>query len=129
MKILKIISVVSFLLVFGIQEVGLPIFISIPYMMVNLLVNIPDLDSWLLGLFAVSMVWTLITLFSSKKYKDLVILCFIALLMGAIYLTGTLNPKNYERITLWFVIPLSIFIISSVLLIISNFRKPDDGQE
>lgn len=127
MKTLKVISVVSFLLIFGLQEVGLPIFISILYIIVNLLVNSnnPDIDFWIGGLLGISLIATLIIFLLCRKGKDrfLLLFCFIALLVSSLYLTGVFDQNNYERISLGFVIPLLTFIVSSILLIVKNFRK------
>ncbi len=127
MKTLKIISVVSFLLIFGTQEVELPIFISILYIIVNLLVNTNnlELDFWIFGLLGISLIATLIIYLLCKKGKDrfLLLFCFIALLVSALFLTGAFDQNNYERISFGFVIPLLIFIISSLIVIIKDFRK------
>lgn len=128
MKTLKIVSFISFLLISGLQEVGLPIFISIVYIIVNLIINSnnSNLDFWLGGLLGISIIGTLIIYLICRKGKDrlLSLFCFIALLLAALFLTGATDPTNYKRISLGFFIPLLIFIISSVWITILNFMKP-----
>lgn len=126
MKTLKIVSVISFFLISGVQEVGLPIFISILYIIVNLLINSnnSDLDFWIGGILGISIIGTLIIYVLCRKGRDILLslFCFIALLLAVLFLTGATEPTNYKRISLWFVLPFSTFIISSVAIIIINFR-------
>lgn len=127
MKTLKTVSFISFLLISGLQEVGLPIFISIVYIIVNLVINSnnSDIDFWIGSLLGISIIGTLIIYLFCKKGKDrfLSLFCFIALLLAVLFLTGATDFTNYKRISLGFVIPLLIFIISSVWIIILNFKK------
>lgn len=128
MKTLKIISFVSVLLICGLQEVGLPIFFSIFYIIVNFFVNINyiDIDFWIGGILGFSLLGTLIIYLLCRNGKDrfLLLFCVIALLPAILYLTGSVEPANYKRISFWFIVPFTIFIISSIWLIILNFMKP-----
>jgi hypothetical protein len=127
-KTLKIISIVSFLLICGLDEIGLPIFISIPYMLMIFFQDLSDSDNWILVGYSIFIILTLIFFLSCRQYKDryLLSLCFITLLTVAFIQTGISNLENYIRITNWFIFPSAIFIISSVLLIILNFKKPEN---
>lgn len=83
------------------------------------------MDFWIGGLLAFSLPGTLIIYFFLKNKRDrfLLIFCFIALVTVALFLTGANNYANYERMSFWFVAPSTIFIISSIILIINNFKK------
>lgn len=131
MKILKIISVISFLLIEGIQLHGtlnFAIIILYLYQFIHDIITFTHShDIFWEGSLGIPIIGTLITLFFCKIYKDryLLLLCLIALLFAIIILTGVAYPENYERIlSTGFVPAISIFIISSVWLIILNFKKP-----
>ncbi|GAA4157382.1 hypothetical protein GCM10022217_17200 [Chryseobacterium ginsenosidimutans] len=127
MKTLKIISVISFLLIEGIQLHGT---LNIGILFIYIFQLIQDVLSfsnihtifWE-GILAILIVGTLITFLVCRKYSDKYILlfCFIALLFSTMYISGVFN---YDKITIGFIIPLSLFVISSIWLIILNFKKP-----
>lgn len=130
MKTLKIISVISFLLISGIQlrgtlNIGM-IFLYF-YTFFNCILNNAFFieSSWESVLF-IPILGTVFILFSLRPFKDkyLLLLCYIALTLFSLLATGALDCENYSRISYGFIIPSTIFIISSIILIVLNFRKP-----
>lgn len=130
--ILKIIVITSFLFICGIDQVGLPIIIEILiffYQFVNDIITPPNSIGifWEGGWLTVLVIGTLVILWLCKIYKDkyLLLLCFIALLFSTFMFTGITNSYNYYKrdFPISYVLPLSIFIISSIMLIILYFKK------
>ncbi|OPC66413.1 hypothetical protein DSC47_09830 [Elizabethkingia miricola] len=119
MKILKIISIISFLLIGGVNEKSTMNFLAFPYIIFsffsdlfngNLEVNI------VLGfLMILALIGTLIIFYRSINQKIL-ILCFIAMSLFSIYISGILDSKP----NIWFVVTSAIFIISSLMIIIKS---------
>ncbi|WP_146063263.1 hypothetical protein [Halpernia humi] len=128
-KILKIIAIVSFLIINGIQENGtinFGLILMYFFAFFHDITHFPSFGIFWEGVITIPIIGTLITFSLCRKYKDryLLLFCFIALLAIIPLLTGILDPHNYKRISLDFIIPTSIFIISSIILIVLNFRKP-----
>lgn len=129
--ILKIIVITSFLFICSIDQVGLPIIIEIfifLYQFVNDIIVPSSIGIfWEGGLLTGLVISSLIILWLCKIYKDkyILLLCFIALLSSTFMFTGIFNPYNYYKRTLpiSFILPMSIFIISSTILIVKNFKK------
>jgi hypothetical protein len=128
MKYLKIASIVSFLFIEGTSLHGVPTFAAIflcIYQFLNDIITLPHHHevSWMLGLIGFSAIVCLLAILFSRRYKDriLLILAFIALTIIEGYISGIFN---YHKITVWFVFPLLIFIVSSVMLVILNFKFP-----
>lgn len=130
MKTLKVISITSFLLICTIHENSVPIFLYIlmafvdffnSFMYNNLGIN------WEACAILFLVLGTLIIFSSYKKFKNgyLMILCFISLLMILISETGILDSNNYIRISYEFIVPLMIFIVSSIILIFKVFSKKE----
>jgi hypothetical protein len=115
--LLKFISILSFLLINGVQENGVPNF---AILLIYLFQFFSDVFSntaaifWE-GLITIPIFGLLILFLRSKNYKDL-LSCFLSLLVVLVYITGVLN--NYHRIGLTFIIPLLIFLISSIYVIL-----------
>ncbi|KPH11493.1 hypothetical protein [Chryseobacterium sp. ERMR1:04] len=130
MKVLKIISIFSFLLINGIQENGTINFgIILMYLFAFLhdITHFPVIGIFWEGFIAITIIGTLITFILCRKYKDryLQLFCFLSLLIGTVYLTGVSVPENYKRVSSSGFLPtISIFIISSVWVIILSFKKP-----
>lgn len=131
MKILKIISVISFLFIEGIQlhgSLNFAILLLYLYQFIHDILKFSQShDIFWEGSLAIPIIGTLITLFFCKTYKDryLLLFCFFVLLFAILILTGITYPENHERIlSVGFIPALSIFIISSFWLIILNFKKP-----
>lgn len=129
MNIKKVIVIISFLLICSIDQKGFPILITliiysfVAFQELFYYGNIDDIF-WEGILFPILIIGTLITFYKCAQYKDryIELVCIIALFLSIIILTGILN--SYKRILpMSFIIPASIFIISSLILIVKNFRK------
>ncbi|MGG7470143.1 hypothetical protein ACVVIH_16200 [Chryseobacterium arthrosphaerae] len=132
MNILKIISVISFLLIGSLDPKGFPAFIMVLIYLVDFVQSFTYSNlgiSWEGGIVGISVIAMLIFIVKSNSYKNryFLLLCFAGLLGAAINFTGILNlGEHYNMATfLWFIIPFSVFIISSLLLIAKNFNKID----
>lgn len=133
-KILKIISIISFLFICSIDQMGLPIIIVIfiyLYQFINDIISSSNsvVIFWEGGWLTLLTIGTLITFWLCKTYKDkyLFLLCFLALLLSTTMFTGITNYYNYNRTTfpISFLLPIFIFITSSVSLLILNFKNPN----
>jgi len=127
MKYLKTIATISFLLINGLGEHGIPNFAGIflgLHQFINDIVTQPHTHeiAWKLGLFAISAIGCILIILFSKKYRDryLLVFSFIVLIAIEIYSSGALR---YQKITFWFIFPFSIFFVSTVILIIKSFKK------
>lgn len=72
--------------------------------------------------------WDSYCFLKCRKHKDkyLLIFCFISLLLSTIIYTGILNPSNYyyqNQSLKWFAIPFLVFVLSSLSLIVLNFKR------
>ncbi|SIT21399.1 hypothetical protein SAMN05421786_109104 [Chryseobacterium ureilyticum] len=131
-KILKVIVIISFLLICSIDQKGFPILITliiysfVAFQELFYYGNIDDIF-WEGIIFPILIIGTLITFYKCAQYKDryIELVCIIALFLSIIILTGILNSYNYYKriLPMSFIIPASIFIISSLILIVKNFRK------
>lgn len=128
MKILKIISVVSFLSICTLNAVSLPILICVFICFLDFFQSFTYTNigiSWELGLIASLTLITIYIFLTAQRRSDkyLVIICIAALLATTAYFTGITSQNNQRHISYWFTIPLIIFLISSSCVIILNFRK------
>jgi hypothetical protein len=129
MNIIKFISFVSFLFIGGLGQHGIPnvgLILLVLYQFVHDIFHLQNEILWE-GLIMIPLIGTLLVLLLCEEYKDryLLICCFIALLVTTIFLTGVFNSDNYSmKLPNSFIIPLSVFLISSVVSIILIFRKP-----
>lgn len=118
-KTLKIISIISFLLISGIQEHGIP---NIGLLTLYLFQAIHDIISnnsfrifWE-GLLTVPIIGIWIIFFKNRNYKIL-LFYFLCLLISLIYSTGAFYTFNYHRIDFWYILLFLIFIVSSLAVI------------
>lgn len=133
MKRLKIISVISFLLIGGIQlhaTVNLMMLLLYIYTLIQNILSPPSiLDSSWECLLIIPIIGTLIIFLSCNKYKDriLLLICSLGLLLTIFLLTGITDPDNYTRVSFGFMIPFLGFVISSLLLIINIFKTKEQS--
>lgn len=124
MKNLKIISIISFLLIGGVHEKAVINLLVFPYSLVDffgcIFNNNLNINTILGFIMALALLGTLIIFYKSQD-RNLLILCFIALTAFSIYLSGILDHKP----TIYFVVTFAVFIISSLILIVRNFKLPD----
>lgn len=132
-RIIKVIAIISFFLICSIDQKGFPI---ITTLLIYTFVSFQEL--FYLGSFH-NILWegvvllpliigTTIIFFNCETYRDRYILsvCTIALSFSIIILTGLLNSNNYFKnplLNLYFIIPLIVFLISSIFSIYLLFRK------
>jgi len=117
LRVSKLIAIISFLLISGIQENGVPIF---ALLLIYLYQFLNDLFSGVSpifweGLIIIPVLSLLILFLISKNYRIL-LGCFVVLFAFLVYFTGLVG--NYHRINAVFVIPLLLFLLSSVYAII-----------
>lgn len=132
LKIIKIISVISFLMICSLGKDDLPIFVYILFSLYQFINDIVSLsfsqhDIFWEGIIAIPIIGTLYIFLSYRYYKDryLMALCFIALLSIVISL---MIPSTYysdimSKLRLSFIIPFIIFVVSSIYTVIHIFRN------
>lgn len=116
LRVVKFIAVLSFLLISGVQENGVPNFALLLIYFYQFLYDLFNNTSSILwqGLIAIPTSGLLVLFLRSRNYKIL-LSCFVILFFIMFYITGILY--NYHRINTAFVIPLVLFIIASVYTI------------
>jgi hypothetical protein len=121
-KILKFITVLSFLLINGVQEHGVPNFALLLIYLYQFFNDIFTGASTIFwgGLITIPIYALLILFFISESYRILLMIFFL-LFVILIYITGI--PNNYHRINLAFIIPTALFIISAIVSIVLEKRK------
>lgn len=131
MKILKLISIVSYMMICSIDQKGFPIFVLLLVYLVDFFQSFTynSLEiSWNSFITCILTIGTLSVFLKCRKYKDkyLLIFCFISLLLSTIIYTGILNPSNYyyqNQSLKWFAVPFFVFVLSSLSLIILNVKR------
>jgi hypothetical protein len=126
MKILKIITILSFLFIIGLQENGYPILFMLilyAYQFLHDLFTFNFLgNSWLMGI-SLPIIGIIILY---KRFADrsffIYLLCFIIFVAAVIYFTGIFERVNWQRVSFWFLIPSFTFIISSILLLVKSYK-------
>lgn len=127
MKTLKIISILSFLFIVGLQQNGYPILFMLvlfAYQFINDLFSFQFLaDSWKMGI-SLPIIGVIIFYRSlSNKSFYVNLSCFILFIFAAIYFTGIWELQNWRRFSLWFFIPSLIFFVSSILVLVKSYKK------
>lgn len=123
------ISIISYLLIGGIQQNGLPNFgviLLFDYQFFHDIFMYPFTQNPIFweGIIAILVLVCLIGIRISKKHRDRypLILYFIILIIAGLFFTGINNSVNLHRISnLEFIIPSIIFLISTIALIILIF--------
>jgi hypothetical protein len=116
-KILKITAILSFLMIPGLDENGVPNFAFMGlclYQFIHDIFNNSLIKFWE-GLIIVPILVALVVFYKSKSYKILLI-CFLSLLIPLTYATGLII--NYTRINFWFLLMFITFIAASIAVII-----------
>jgi hypothetical protein len=118
----KFIAVLSFLLITGVQQNGVPTFALLLIYLFQFFNDILSSTSMIFweGLITIPILGFLFLFLISKNYKVL-LLSFSILLAAVIYLTGIIN--HYQRINFTFIIPSIIFLISSIYALIVTKKK------
>lgn len=116
LRVAKFIAVLSFLLISGVQENGVPNFALLLiyfYQFLSDLSNSVHPIFWE-GLLTIPELGLLILILVNRNYKVL-LSSFVVLLAFLVYTTGLVH--NYHRINTVFVIPSVLFLISSIYAI------------
>lgn len=127
MRILKIVSLLSYLSITGLQEHSIPMVGAIVYYWVNLFSNIqyriPISDPSWESVIVIPLTIVLLIFFFSRSYKNryLAVFCFITLVIFALYLSGLVN--YFENLNAYFLIPFLIFLASSILALKIQFKS------
>jgi hypothetical protein len=117
LKVARFIAMFSFLIIFGLQENGIP---TIALLLIYFYQFLHDLFSSMAfrifweGLSIIPIFFVLILFLISRNYKVL-LGCFVVLLIYQVYVSGLMN--NYHRINIAFLLPLTLFLIASVYVI------------
>lgn len=122
MKYVKFLVLVFFLLIPGLQENNVP-FVAL--LIIFLFQSIGDIINnsvsifWE-GLFVIPVIINFILFIKSKSIKFSIIY-FVVLIISIIYFSGLL--QNFERISFWYIITFSLFIIFSIKLLLDLKKK------
>jgi hypothetical protein len=116
-KILKIIAIISFLMIPGLDENGIPNFafmLLCLFQFVHDIFNNSTVIFWE-GLIVIPILAAIVIFAISSSYKIL-LFCFLGLLIPLTYATGLIT--NYARINFWFIFTFATFIIASIAVIL-----------
>ena len=122
-KILKIISILSFLLIPGLDQNGIPNFALLTFYIFqffNDLFNNSSANIFWDGLITIPIVVGLFVFYKWSNYKIL-FFCFIGLLISLTYVVGLFI--NYTRINFWFVFMYTTYVASSITVVLLT-RRP-----
>ncbi|RXM39434.1 hypothetical protein BOQ62_11240 [Chryseobacterium sp. CH21] len=132
LSVIKIISVLSFLMICSVERDDLPVFIYIfwgLFQFINDIVSLSFSQHTILweGIAIIPLIGTLYVFLSAGKYKDryLMLLCFIALLsiLFSLMVPNIFYKDSISKLRLSFIIPFLIFVISSIYTLILVFRN------
>jgi hypothetical protein len=132
LSVIKIISVLSFLMICSIDRDDLPLFIYIIfglYQFINDIVSLSFSQHNILweGIAMIPLIGTLYVFLSSGKYKDryLMLLCFIALLsiLFSLIVPNIFYKDNISKLRLSFIIPFIIFVMGSIYTLLLVFKN------
>lgn len=124
----KIIATLSFLFITGLHQhtsfTIIIIFLSI-FSFIQSLFMFSSTLGWESFIYSILIMSTLVIFIRCKRFQDryLQLFCFIVLTIIVILFTGVYNPENYKRIGIYFILPFLLFVISSVFIILINFKK------
>jgi hypothetical protein len=127
-RILKFISIISFLIIPGLHENGVPNFALLAIYLFQFFNDVfgSSVKIFWEGLTAIPIFVFLIIFFISKRYKIL-LFSFIVLFTALVYLSGVAD--NYNRINFWFIALSALFIISSLYVAILIKNKSNGQSE
>lgn len=117
LKVIRFIAMFSFLLIFGLQENGIPTIALLLIFFYQFLHDVFSSTSF--GIFweglSIIPVFVLLFLFLISRNYKVLLCCFVVLLVYQVYATGLIN--NYNRINIAFLFPFTLFVISSIYVI------------
>ena len=130
MRLLKILSVTSFLLISGLGQHAIPNFVMIPFSLEQFLQSIAtkhgDQIWWDLAVYSIGVIFCICIIAFSRKYKDryMLLASLVILLVVEIY---TSEIFHHNKLIFWFIFPFLIFFITSSLLVLKNFRAKEES--
>lgn len=121
-RISKITAVISFLIIPGLHQNGVPNIALLSIYFLQFFNDIigPSTKIFWEGILAVPVFALLILFLLSRKFKTLLI-TFLILLAVLIYITGIIN--NYQRINIGFIALLAIYMLSSIYVLKTVYKK------
>ncbi|PRB00510.1 hypothetical protein CQ046_18780 [Chryseobacterium sp. MYb7] len=132
LSVIKIISVLSFLMICSVDRDDLPVFIYIIFglfQFINDIVSLSFSQHTILweGIAMIPLIGTLYIFASSGKFKDryLMLFCFIALLsiLFSLIVPSIFYKDNISKLRLSFIIPFIIFVIGSIYTLLLVFKN------
>lgn len=132
MRILKLINITSFLLITGLQAHSSINFGLLSLALVQLFYDVFSLKgstsiNWEWALVSIITLVALLTFYFCNQFKHryIMISCFICLMVSIYFLDYT---PNFKSLNAAFLIPLSVFILSSIVLIIKSFIQNKNSE-
>jgi hypothetical protein len=132
LSVIKIISVLSFLMICSVDRDDLPVFIYIIFglfQFINDVVSLSFSQHTILweGIAMIPLIGTLYIFVSSGKFKDryLMLFCFIALLsiLFSLIVPSIFYKDNISKLRLSFIIPFIIFVMGSIYTLLLVFKN------
>lgn len=121
-KILKIVAIISFLWLPGLDENGFPHFAFLIFCLRQFIASLSgNSDSIFWQGFLVLPILATLIIFLISKVNKILSFCFLVLLISSMFTTGLI--ANYERIDYLYVLIYLTFIISSICVIILIKKK------
>ena len=123
-KILKTVAIISFLILPGLSENGVPHIAFLLFCLRQFISDLFDNLDYIFwqGFLVVPILATLIVFLISKVNKILSF-CFLVLLISSMFTTGLI--ANYKRIDYLYLFIYLTFIISSICVIVLIKKKPN----
>ena len=129
-RILKVISIVSYLGIPSLNENGFPFFAVLLIFLFQFLNDVftNPIDIFWEGLITIPIIAAIIVFLRNKRYK--ILLCsFTFLFIALLYITDVTSNSNHHRIDFWFIAISILFIISSLAVVILTKNKSKDQSE
>ncbi len=121
-KILKIVAIISFLWLPGLDENGFPHFAFLLFCLRQFITSLSgNSDSIFWQGFLVLPILATLIVFLISKVNKILSFCFLVLLISSMFTTGLI--ANYKRIDYIFLSVFSIFVICSIGVIILIKKK------
>lgn len=123
-KILKIVAIISFLWLPGLNENGFPHFAFLLFCLRQFITSLSgNSDSIFWQGFLVLPILATLIVFLISQVNKILSFCFLVLLISSMFTTGLI--ANYKRIDYLYVFIYLTFIISSICVIVLIKKKPD----
>ena len=127
--VLKIAIIISFLLLTPLNQHGVPLFVVFIFGIYQFFADLSSGKFLGEAFLLIPILGTLVVAMICKYYKQryLLLFCMFVLFLFLGNALGFSFDKEYFHLGyLWFIVPLTIFISSSILLLYFNFKKPQE---